>query len=91
MMCDVSIQPVVSGVIMQAVEVSACARSPFGETMRSPFAGNSYNMRLVDYTGGVGGAYGSISGAFGVRPALLSEKLCVRRTQVTHNMCAVLY
>ena len=77
---------------MQLLVVTACAPLSSQREQnykRSPFSGNSYNLRLVDYTGGIGSAYGAVSGAFGVRPALLSEKLCVRRTQVIPIICVL--
>ena len=63
-------------VLMHIHVVSACAPLSSQREQnykRSPFSGNSYNLRLVDYTGGIGSAYGAVSGAFGVRPALFSE------------------
>ena len=41
--------------------------------MRSPFAGNSYNMRLEDYTGGGRRAHGACLRATGACPAPLSR------------------
>ncbi len=71
-MCDVSIQPVVSGVIMHAVEVSACARSPFGETMRSPDSGDTQYVRSVILNGNIDRDTAN-AGGIGVRP------LCSKR------------
>ena len=89
--CALSILKAVSitTLVEESVEVSACAPLSFQrETMRSPSLGYSYQVRYAAPTGYV--KYGlSGVGGYGVRPALLSEKLCVRRTQVIHIICAL--
>ena len=52
--------------------------------MRSPYSDHSLGLRAVNLYGHVGYDGGTaVSSGFGVRPALLSEKLCVRRTRRT--------
>ncbi len=50
--------------------------------MRSPSSVYSHHVRYVNFNDYVSGN-DVVSGGFGVRPALLSEKLCVRRAQCT--------
>ena len=57
--------------------------------MRSPYMSDSYRVRNVDFTGYVGQGIAALSGGFGVRPALLSEKLCVRRPQSSRMVCVL--
>ena len=56
--------------------------------MRSPSSGDSDRLRYVHLPGEIHDNYAILSG-FGVRPALLSEKLCVRRTQVIRMLSAM--
>ena len=58
--------------------------------MRSPDSGYSNGVRYVNLNGGVS-RDSAVSGGHGVRPALLSEKLCVRRPRSTRMMCVVPY
>ena len=57
--------------------------------MRSPYSKDSYHVRFVNLDSGAGAGYGANASGFGVRPALLSEKLCVRRTLLIHMLCVM--
>ena len=75
---------------MRLPAASACAPLSFQrETMRSPYSKDSYHVRFVNLDSGAGAGYGANASGFGVRPALLSEKLCVRRHLVTQIDCVM--
>ncbi len=78
-------------VLMHIHVVSACAPLSSRREQnykRSPYSGSSDRVRNVHLNGNVYYS-NTVPGGFGVRPALFSEKLCVRRTQATRMVCAM--
>ena len=88
--CAMYTSTVMSTIVIQCLAASACAPLSSRREQnykRSPYSSGSSHVRHVYLNGGV--SYdNAVSVGYGVRPALLSEKLCVRRSQAIRIICA---